>query len=92
MSDESQYTRDVLAAEEAVKPLISDELLTILVALARVYGWSGDLGEVMSFIGWMHELRGSEADYDLMGALSYGEPAFAAELAELERLVRGSGK
>lgn len=46
--------------EELLKPLLTDEFLETLLVAARTCGWSVDLIEISSFVGWCYELAGKD--------------------------------
>jgi len=50
---------------EALRPLLTPKLLTVLVEAAKVHGHSGDFRETSSFVQWCHDVAGLDsAAYD----------------------------
>lgn len=55
------YDENARAAEEKLKPLITDEFLATLAVAVRTCGWSVDHVESESFARWCFDVAGKEA-------------------------------
>lgn len=52
-------------AEQALKPLLTDEFLSALVLAARTCGWTVDHVETQSFVCWCYDIADRDDRPDL---------------------------
>lgn len=54
--DEKVYEHNARAAEEKLRPLLTDEFLAALVLAVKTCGWTVDHVESASFVNWCFDL------------------------------------
>lgn len=65
------YERRMQVAEEALRPLLTDETLSAMAQAVRTCGWEVDHTESTRFVEWCYEKAGKKAppldaiDYDV---------------------------
>jgi len=63
--EDKAYSRRLEQKTETLKPLLTPELLAVLLEAVKINGWSGDFCETSSFVQWCHDIAGVDlADFE----------------------------
>ena len=70
--EDKAYDQRAQQKTDALRPLLTPELLAVLVEAVKVHGHSGDFCETSSFVQWCHDVAGLDsAAYE---AYDFAEP------------------
>lgn len=50
------YEQNMLAAEDKILPLLTDDFLKTLTEVAKTCGWNVDHTETIGFVNWCHDI------------------------------------
>ena len=63
--DDATYEVKSIELEDELKPVLTDEFLSVLVKASKTCGWSVDHSETVDFVEWCFDIAGKKRPEDL---------------------------